>query len=66
MKTPSYMERKTIIVLKEVSEEEFPTIETWGNLKKACEAKGWSYNTMQKKALPCEWKGWHVYRCEFR
>lgn len=55
------MQRQTIIVL--ICGDQ---VETWGNLKEACNAHEWSYNTISRKNLPIEWKGWKIYRCRFK
>lgn len=55
------MKRQTIIVIITPGEEP----ETWGNFKKACEAKGWNYNTLSKKKMPFEHKGCIIYREPF-
>ena len=47
------MKRQTIIVIITPGKEP----ETWGNFKKACEAKGWQYNTLSKRKMPIEFDG---------
>ena len=55
------MKRKTIIVIITPGKEP----ETWGNLKKACEAKGWNYNTLSKRKMPIEFEDSTIYRLPF-
>jgi hypothetical protein len=55
------MKRQTIIVIIASGKEP----ETWGNLKKACKAKNWPYNTLSKKQLPLEYDGCMIYRTAF-
>jgi len=55
------MQRQSIIVL--ISGDQ---VEAWGSLKEACEKHGWSYNTISRKKLPTEWKGWIIHRRTFR
>lgn len=56
------MNRQTIIVIITPTLE---TIECWGNFKKACEAKGWKYNTLSKLKLPIEHDGCKIERVPF-
>jgi len=55
------MKRQTIIVIITPGKEP----ETWGNLKKACEAKGWKYNTLSRLRPPFEYRGHRIYRVPF-
>lgn len=55
------MKRQTIIVIITPGKEP----ETWGNFKKACEAKGWQYNTLSKRKMPIEFDGITIYRVPF-
>lgn len=55
------MQRKTIIIL--IAPGKKP--EAWGNFKKACEAKGWKYNTLSKRKMPIEFNGSTIYRVPF-
>lgn len=52
------MKRINIIVL--TSPNSPP--ETWSNLKKLCEVKGWKYNTLSRKKFPIEWEGYKIYK----
>lgn len=36
--------------------------ELWSNFLKACNEKGWKYNTLSKKKMPIEHKGVKIYR----
>jgi hypothetical protein len=56
------MDRQTIIIILSPGKDP----EAWGNLKKACIAKGLSYNSISKKALPFEIQGLTIYRVPFR
>lgn len=56
------MQRKNIIVV--VDEQQNAT--TFGNLKKACNAYGWVYNTIVQKKLPLIIDGLKVQRVEFK
>jgi len=51
------MNRQTVIV---IITPILQTIECWGNLKKACTAHGWSYNTLSKRKLPIEYEGYRI------
>ena len=55
------MQRQSIIVL--INGEK---LEAWGSVKEACTKHGWSYNTISRKKLPTDWKGWKIHRCRFR
>lgn len=55
------MKRQTIIII--ITPGQHP--EPWGNFKKACEAKGWPYNTLSKRKMPIEYKGSTIYREPF-
>ena len=55
------MKRQTIIVIITPGKEP----ETWGNFKKACEAKGWQYNTLSKRKMPIKFDGVIIYRVPF-
>jgi len=55
------MNRQTVVIL--IKEGQSP--EPWGNLKKACESKGWKYNTLSKLKLPFEHEGYTIYREPF-
>lgn len=55
------MNRQTIIVIITPGKEP----ETCGNFKKACESKGWSYNTLSKRKMPIEFEGSTIYRVPF-
>lgn len=39
--------------------------ESYGSLKLACNAHGWTYNTIVKKKLPCVKDGWLINRVKF-
>ena len=41
------------------------TIECWGNFKKACVFHGWAYNTLVKRKMPIEHKGYRIERVQF-
>ena len=56
------MKRQTVIILDTPDNSR----ECWGNLKKLCRAKGWSYNALSRKKLPCEWDGNKIWRVEFQ
>ncbi len=56
------MKRKTVIV---VITPTMQTIECWGNFKKACIAHGWVYNTLSKRKMPIEYKGYRIERVPF-
>ncbi len=56
------MNRKTVIVIITPT---LQTIECWGNLKKACIAHGWAYNTLSKRKLPIEYEGYRIERVPF-
>ena len=56
------MKRQTIII---VITPTLQTIECWGNLKKACIAHGWAYNTLSKRKLPIEYEGYRIERVPF-
>lgn len=55
------MKRQTIIVI--ITPDKEP--EAWGNFKKACEAKGWHYNTLSKRKMPIKFDGVIIYRVPF-
>ena len=55
------MKRQTIIVI--ITPGQQP--ETWGNFKKACESKGWHYNTLSKRKMPIDFEGVTIYRVPF-
>lgn len=54
------MNRQTIIVIITPTKTE-----CWGNFKKACEAKGWPYNTLSKRKMPIEYEGCKIDRVPF-
>jgi len=56
------MKRQTVIVIITPDLQ----VECWGNLKKACIDKGWSYNSMSRKKLPVEYRESKIYRVPFR
>ena len=56
------MKRQTVIILDTPDNNR----EVWGNLKKVCKAKGWSYNTLTRKGLPIIWKGHTIWRVIFQ
>ena len=56
------MNRQTTIVIITPT---LQTIECWGNLKKACIAHGWAYNTLSKRKLPIEYEGYRIERVPF-
>ncbi len=56
------MQRQNIIVII----DEYGTVECWGNLKKACKAHGWVYNTIVQKKMPIDHDGWEIQRIPFR
>jgi len=62
------MQRQSIIVLIRIVGhcDDPKDVEAWGNLKEACEKHEWSYNTISRKKLPTEWKGWQIHRVPFR
>ena len=64
------MNRQNIIVLLKINgHSDFynvAAVETWGNLKEACEAHGWPYWTIVKKDLPITYDGWKLYRVPFK
>jgi hypothetical protein len=53
------MNRKNIIVV--VS----PQLETWGNFKKLCKAKGWTYNSLKMLKYPIHHQGYEIHRVPF-
>ena len=57
------MNPKTVILITGPS---LPEPEVWGNLKKACEAKNWSYASLIKKKLPVTYRGCEVWRVRYR
>jgi len=56
------MQRKTVIIV--VDEGQYALC--FGNLKKACNAYGWVYNTIVQKKLPLIIDGLKVQRVEFK
>jgi hypothetical protein len=54
------MKRQTIIVI--ITPEK---IECWGNLKKACNAHNWHYNTLSKRKLPIDYEDCKIHRVPF-
>lgn len=56
------MKRKNIIVVIAPGSQK---IECWGNLKKACATHGWAYNTLVKRKMPIEYKGYRIERVPF-
>ena len=56
------MKRQTVIVIITPT---LQNIECWGNLKKACIAHRWSYNTLSKRKLPTEYEGYRIERVPF-
>ena len=54
------MKRQTVIVIITPVKTE-----CWGNLKKACEAKGSKYNTLSRLRPPFEYRGHRIYRVPF-
>jgi uncharacterized membrane protein len=54
------MKRQTIIVIITPAKTE-----CWGNLKKACIAHNWAYNTLSKRQLPIEYDGCKIERVPF-
>lgn len=54
------MQRQSIIVL--INKD---NVETWGSLKRACNAHGWKYTTVSQRSLPTIFDGWMVHRSRF-
>jgi hypothetical protein len=54
------MKRQTVIVIITPDKTE-----CWGNLKKACIAHNWAYNTLSKRQLPIEYDGCKIERVPF-
>lgn len=54
------MKRQTVIVI--ITPEK---TECWGNLKKACIAYGWAYNTLSKRKLPIKYEDYRIERVPF-
>lgn len=60
------MQRQSIIVvIDKLLNRDFLSAECFGNLKKACKAHGWTYNTMVQKKLPQEKDGYLIQRVPF-
>lgn len=53
------MNRQNIIVIVA------PEIETWGNFKKMCEAKGLPYHSLKMKKFPIEYKEYVIHKTPF-
>lgn len=54
------MQRQSIIVITKGD-----LIETWGSLKKACNARKWKYSTLGQRKLPTEHEGYKIHRTLF-
>ena len=54
------MQRKNIIVLIT------PEVESWGNFKKMCEAKGFPYHSLKKLKFPIIYKQFTIHKVEFK
>ena len=65
------MNRQNIIVLTQVVDMNEVILygkgfqECYGNLKKACDVHGWTYNTLVKKKMPFVVGSWLVHRVPF-
>ena len=55
------MQRKTVIIVVDENQNAL----CFGNLKKACNAFGWVYNTLVQKKLPLVIEGKKLQRVEF-
>ena len=57
------MKRINIVILITLDPDTSEFIYTaYGNLKKACNEKGWSYSTISKQKLPYVYRGWIIDR----
>lgn len=56
------MRRQTVIIIDTPDNKR----ECWGNLKKVCNVKKWSYNTLSRKKTPIKWMGCTIWRVTFR
>lgn len=54
------MKRQNIIVIVA------PELETWGNFKKMCEAKGLPYHSLKALKFPIIYKEYRIYRVPFQ
>lgn len=53
------MKRQNIIVIVA------PQIETWGNFKKMCEAKGLPYHSLKALPFPITWNDFIIHKVPF-
>lgn len=54
------MQRKNIIVLIA------PEVESWGNFKKMCEAKGLPYHSLKMLKFPIFYESYIIHKTEFK